>query len=205
MNIRERLEKEGIPFVNYLPKLENGNYRDRKIIASRVAILFIFKKLSSDKSGISIVKDYIERHNLDNYLTTEELSVLNTNTLTFQQEINFSWYQESLFMLIWCLEIINSVPPAYQEVNINKVVELIPPYVDPKRFNSNSNLRDWNSIKNELDYYYHLHWAIKHPESWKSNFSLRRKLNISIIVERRKALEWVYNNELEWDNISLDT
>ena len=92
----------------------------------------------------------------------------------------------------------------FSEANLDKVDKMLPPEVQYSKFISNVSLRDLSSIIEETEYYYGLHWAIRHPEARNTNKHVK-SLNLSIIRERRRALEWVIDNSLDWDDIQLDT
>lgn len=53
-----------------------------------------------------------------------------------------------------------------------------------------------------LYYFYRAHWVARNNSLNGINDD---KVNMSIIMERRRALEWVCDSSLEWDDISLDT
>lgn len=54
-----------------------------------------------------------------------------------------------------------------------------------------------------LDLYYNYHWACVdnriNPETKCG------ELNEEVVMERRKALEWLICKDKDWDSISLDT
>ena len=64
-------------------------------------------------------------------------------------------------------------------------------------------IRDIEEILDELDLEYRYHWAIV-------NKSIDESTNIGqldgeVVYERRKALEWLFSEENDWNKISLDT
>lgn len=65
-----------------------------------------------------------------------------------------------------------------------------------------ANLRPVEEIEQMLDILYCLHWAIR--EASLGGVKLRRTLESSVVIERRRALEWVTHEE-EWGEIELDT
>ncbi len=54
----------------------------------------------------------------------------------------------------------------------------------------------------KLDLFYRAHWFARNNELSGKESSL---VDLSIITERRKALEWVSDNHEQWDDISLST
>jgi hypothetical protein len=63
-------------------------------------------------------------------------------------------------------------------------------------------LRPREELFRMLDLYYRLHW-------WTRNAQLQGQqtgnVSLDIIMERRKALEWVLNAEDDWDNVEMST
>ncbi|MNF18151.1 hypothetical protein D3C80_2220700 [compost metagenome] len=52
-----------------------------------------------------------------------------------------------------------------------------------------------------LDYYYRLHWYCV-DERIKENEAL---VNEGLVYERRKALEWLMNKDVDWDHVEMGT
>ena len=63
-------------------------------------------------------------------------------------------------------------------------------------------LRPEAEIFSILEYFYRAHWVARNNSL---NCVKDDKVDLSIIMERRRALEWVCDSSLEWDDISLDT
>lgn len=108
--------------------------------------------------------------------------------------------------MVWCLGIIEEMSSPKFEANLSEIFDLLPPEVELEEFIAKANLIGDHLVLKELEYYYGLHWAVRHPESWRLLNKLKcKKYNISVIRERRKALEWVIDNTSDWDDITLDT
>ena len=63
-------------------------------------------------------------------------------------------------------------------------------------------LRSRDELFRMLDLHYRLHW-------WTRNAQLTGKdtgvVRLDIIMERRKALEWVMDPACDWDNVEMST
>ena len=63
-------------------------------------------------------------------------------------------------------------------------------------------LRSREELFRMLDLYFRLHW-------WTRNSQLTGKdtgaVRLDIIMERRKALEWVMDPACDWDNVDMST
>ncbi len=73
---------------------------------------------------------------------------------------------------------------------------------DGSKLSTKMRLRSREELFRELDLYYRLHW-------WTRNSRLTGKdtgaVRLDIIVERRKALEWVMDPACDWDRVDMST
>jgi hypothetical protein len=198
-----RLIKEGVPVNKGLPEIIIKKVRTSKDVGVRINILGVFLAISDDSKSIKFFKKLLKEQDMLDYLTATEKLILESEKLTEQQEIDLSWNQESMYALSWCLGIASKMSSPTVESDLHSIFKYLPPEVDLKSFLDKCNLIDNQNILEELEYYYGLHWAVRHPESW--SFLKVNKFKISIIRERRKAMEWVLDNSLIWDDIPLDT
>jgi hypothetical protein len=53
-----------------------------------------------------------------------------------------------------------------------------------------------------LGYFFRVHWVARNNNL---NMIIDDKAGLSIIMERRRVLEWGCDSSLEWDDIFLDT
>jgi hypothetical protein len=53
-----------------------------------------------------------------------------------------------------------------------------------------------------LDLYYRLHWWTRNSQLTGKDTSVVR---LDIIMERRKALEWIMDPTCDWDNVEMST
>ncbi len=201
-----RLIKEGVPLNRALPEIAIKKARISKDVGLRLNILGIFHAISDDSKSIKFFYKLIEEQGMHDYLTNTERLILQSEKLTKQQSIDLSWNQESMYALSWCLGIVSKMSTPTAESDLNSIFKYLPPELDLLIFLDKCNLIDNKAILKELDYYYNLHWAVRHPETWGIlKFNELKRYKISIIRERRKALEWVLNESLIWDDIALDT
>ncbi len=204
--IKESLKKLGVPFNSNLPKLDNNKFKSSKDVAIRVNIMNVFIAICDNPKSIPFFNNLIKEQGLYDFLSESEKVILERGKFLKQEEIDISWYQESLFVLCWCLDIIDKVESPLKEVKLEQIFSSIPPEVDLDKFIQTSKLIDGDRIKLELYFYYAIHWALKHPNEWSFFNKLKyAKFDISIIKERRKALEWVFDENIDWDEVTMDT
>ena len=201
-----RLKSLGIPVNRNLPNVDLKSVRSGIAVAQRVNILGVLLAVSNDEKSIPFFKDLLEKQDMMEFLSPFEKELLLKNKLTKQEEIEISWSQESLYGLAWCLGLFSDMNIPIKEAELSPIFKLLPPEVDLPKFLSNAQLVNNEKLLEEAEFYYALHWAKRHPESW-SLFNRHKfnKYRISIIRERRRALEWVIDMSIEWDEISLDT
>jgi hypothetical protein len=200
-----RLTREGIPFNQGLPETKIKKVRTSTEVGVRLNILCVFIAIADDSRSIKFFTKLLKEQGMYEFLTDTEELILQNEDLTEQEEIDFSWNQESVYALSWCLGIVPKMVEPLYESDLNTIYKFLPPEVDLSKFLHECTLINEQLILQELDYYYNLHWAIRHPESWGAGASKVQKYNISIIRERRKAMEWILDDSLAWDDIPLDT
>lgn len=73
---------------------------------------------------------------------------------------------------------------------------------DGTKLYGNMQLRTREDLFRMLDLYYRLHW-------WPRNSQLTGKdtgsVRLDVIMERRKALEWVMDPSCDWGNVEMST
>lgn len=195
----EALKKLELKVNKDLPLVEEDiKPQPINVIANRIDILHLFYTVGiegeeSKKFFFNILKE----KGLINFLSETEKAILEKQELSKQDIIDFTWGKEAIYALMWCTQLVKIMNGSLNEVDIANLYKLIPPEKNKEDFLKSLNLRDKNELLQMVDYYYNLHWSIKHTQPINQN-------KLSIVKERRKALEWcVYGGN--WDDVSLDT
>ncbi|MCY1536742.1 hypothetical protein D9M68_722120 [compost metagenome] len=89
----------------------------------------------------------------------------------------------------WCGDEMATLLPNLEEGETNQKIEAL------------SALRTETELYTMLDYYYRLHWYCV-DERIKENEALA---NEGLVYERRKALEWLMNKDVNWDHVEMGT
>jgi hypothetical protein len=193
--------------INYnLPLLETNKVRNINEVLNRINILHIFYAIYLEGSeSIIFFKNLINDNNWNKYLTKKEIFLLNKKKISSNDLIQISWFKESIYVLIWSIGLVKNedLYNNLDEIDLSNYYNLIPPENEYELFLNNSLLNEEDFYK-LLDYYYLLNWSIK---SEKAPFFFKSKYNnrLSLVMERRKALEWLCDSSLDFDNIILDT
>jgi Domain of unknown function (DUF4272) len=151
-----------------------------------------------------IIESWLEKHGLSQHLSSSEKRIVSASDheLTEADFNGLHWYLEGLWALMWASNMIDSLE-AEQHVGDNQA-SLMPNLEhdeDNKKIAAINNLRSEIEIYSMLDYYYRLHWyCVDERLNGKQT-----TLDEGIIVERRRALEWVFNRSADWDNVEMST
>lgn len=197
------ISKNGYKFNQWLPILETPAMRSIEEIRDRMAVMNALINIAFE-APTYLMKDWIENNNLATYLSEEEKQILETENedLTQIQVNSLLWYLEALWSFMWLTEMIDSLEP---EENVgDEMASLLP---NLEQGESNQKLESLEALRPELeiykmlDFYYRLHWYCVDE---RIN-GREAKLNEGIIYERRKALEWAFNRENDWDNVEMST
>jgi hypothetical protein len=198
------LKKWGIDVIEHLPWIEINELRSHKEVAERCVILSALFQLHLGAPK-DFIQNYLIKNKLINSLSPNEHKLLATNfdELKKQDQINLHWSIEAIWALTW-------VGKKHKNLSFNTSVEdslaeMLPNFEQsqsPEKFINSFKLLSHKDIFIQLDRFYRAHWFAKnHNLSGKES----PLVNLSIIMERRKSLEWVSDTSTNWDEISLDT
>jgi Domain of unknown function (DUF4272) len=102
--------------------------------------------------------------------------------------------------LMWVVEMIDTLDA---KVPVGDNMAQLLPNLEDEEDNSKvdevTGLRSELEIYTMLDYYYRLHWYV--TDSRVNGVKI--KLTDGVIYERRKALEWVFNSDCNWDSVEM--
>ena len=190
----------GIEVPDHLPLIEDIEHvrpRSAKDVASRLSAITYIIGLGFGADSEELL-DHLARYNLLSYVSNYEKRLLNSETIQEQDKINITWLSEGAQSLAWCIGLVDL--DHFRQCDEN-LAESIPFQVDPSDFISNSTLRPIGEIQRQVDLLYRMHWYVRNCRL----IGINSQLNESIISERRKAMDWVYGVEEDWDEIPMDT
>ena len=199
-----QLRSLGIEVIEHLPHLDNPKFREPKEVARRTMVLTALFQLHLEAPR-EIIEKWLQENELMNYLSKKELEYLEReySELPEQAQIDIYWFVEAIWTFAW-------VGGLHNNLTLNTGVEdslasLIPNIAknEPaERFVSEFKLRNQVEIFEMLDKFYRAHWFARNNNLTGKQSN---KVDIDIIMERRKALEYTVYKEFNWDEISLDT
>lgn len=150
-------------------------------------------------------KKWISTNGLTAHLSLAEQALLQkeNTTLSDQEVSNLHWSLEALWALMWAGGLtddltVDSHVPDYMA----SICPDLQQNEDGAKFTQKMRLRPTEELFQMLDLYYRAHW---YTEDGRINGYSPGNIRGDIVMERRKALEWLLNASTDWDHISLDT
>lgn len=209
----EKLNVWGIDHCEGLPIIADYKIcKSETQICKRFITSLFFSMLACDymqdrdyyeSDGKETIERAIEDFGLRKYMFTAEKKIL--DACDEDTAINVSWTIECSYMLAWVLGVIPTEEMEEPSVTLDShdLFKFIRPFEKFEDFKDSCNLRTPSEIMDMLDLYYNYHWACVdnriNPETKCG------ELNEEVVMERRKALEWLICKDKDWDSISLDT
>jgi hypothetical protein len=161
------------------------------------------------RAPVATVRAAIDEHDLESTLDARELELLRVlegedepEEQTLQQLlVDIAWREEALHALLWVLRLVDDLPPD-QMCPKQPAYEQLAPGLDPGRARAPADMRPLSEIAAMLDFYYCLHWHARkaqyHGVNWNS------KIAPGVVLERRRALEWLFQ-DVAWEDLDLGT
>ena len=198
------VKQNGGQVCDWLPYIEPTTLRDHDSVIARALILNAMINIYFG-APTAIIRGWIEKHGLADELSPVEADILSRNEseLTEQEKINLYWYIEALWAFLWATNIVEAMDFT---VSIPDTMASMCPSLQsdegPEKFTESMDLRDYEDIYKERDLYYRvMWWARRSTMTGKED----HKFNLSRTMERRRALEWIMDETLDWDDVPLNT
>jgi hypothetical protein len=178
-----------------------GKTRPLKELIGRASVMCGMLRLHFGVPSPAI-RDWIAGNGLSSYLSDREKEILSDEVLSEQESIDMYWYIESLWALMWAGGLVDILP--FNVCADDRMAGMCPDPLseDTSKFSKTMKIRDREEIRDMLDLYYCLHW---YTEDCRVNEECAEGFDADIIMERRKALEWVFDKKLDWDDVPMDT
>ena len=209
----EKISSMGIPICEGLTILEDemkDDFRSLEEICKRAIACLISIQLACDINNgakYNEAKDYclnlLNSYGVYDYLISKEKRLFDGN-YSNQDVLDVTWSYECYWSLVWALGLVDD-----DEYNPNTIcdceraIQLVSESKTLEDFINKCNLRDLDDILGMLDLYYRYHWACVEKRINPDTFIA--DLNPEVVYERRRGLEWLFSDEDDWFEISLDT
>jgi hypothetical protein len=196
-----RLKSLGISVPAHLPEIESDedlNPKSSDDVARKISALGYIIGMGYGADTKDLISK-IEQYSLSDFVSPYEWERLKVpSLLTEQDKINFKWLAECVYAFTWCLSLLKL--EALKQCP-NNLADIVPPRVSPDIFINGKSLRNWTELKQEADFYYRLHWFTRECRLTGK----KSPIGEEIIMERRRALDWVIGVSDAWDDMPSDT
>lgn len=197
------LEARGIPLHPHLPLRDERVTRAPRRVALQLVALYALAGLANGAEP-KMLAEWLLEEGVWEFIPEAERRLFSSQAALGQALNELSWKQESLFLLCWAGKIVPSLPFPDKECDLGPVFSSIPPEVRCLDFIQSFALRNQDDVIAQLDLYYCLHAALRHPELWRGTRP-GDTVAYPIVLERRRALEWLCCAETSWHDVALDT
>jgi hypothetical protein len=190
---------------DWLPWLDRTDPRESAEVADRALVLHAMLQIYFG-APTELIRAWIVGNRLEAALSRRDRSVLATRSdkLTDQEKTHLFWYIEALWAMTWAGQFIAEL--AIDEPVGDNLASLLPNLrvnEDASRFRNGFALRPFEEIYGMLDLYYRAHW---YARDGHLNAYPTEPFNLDVIMERRRALEWIADQNLpDWDDAPDDT
>jgi len=199
-NTEKFLSSQKVGINEHLPLIEGLSEvtpLDAKTVSKKLCSLTYIIGLGYGAKQTELI-DFLTKYNLFDAVSANEKKLLFSETLSEQGKINCTWLTESAQALAWCLRLVELDNFTHCD---DDLIEKIPMQEDPEEFINSSELRPIIEIQAMSDQLYRLHWFAVNCRKKSTDCFYSE----SIIRERRRAIDWVYGTDTNWDEVPTDT
>lgn len=194
----------GGQICDWLPVIERTTMRSREEIVGRALIMNAMLQIYFN-APVEIIDGWIFDNGLEDHVSPNEDFILSRQTeqLTETEKINLYWYIEGLWALMWLGNLIEALP--FDRSVEDYMASLAPDLQsneDGSKFQNKMRIRPFAEVYKMLDLYFRLSWYTRNGEL---NGYDTGAIKLPVIMERRRALEWALQPDVEWDKIELNT
>lgn len=207
----KKIKAKGIGVFEGLPMIPPANEVCRKSlddICKRAIAALLSTQIACDISeqrydGVKFFIDHMKKFGVFDTLNEKEKHLVNG---MFDQRdlVDVVWEYECFWALAWALGLVEDISDASQICDCEKAVHLVADCDSYETFRQNCKPRDIEEILDMLDLYYRYHWACVQNMHIDKNLPIG-DLNMEVVFERRRGLEWLISQENDWHEIALHT
>jgi hypothetical protein len=180
---------------------ETGKTRTQSEITDRLLCLYACVACSYGFPKERASK-WLDREGLIDSLADSERQFFKSE-IDSRQKATVQWQIEALWALAWCVKCHESLD--FGDSCADDFIQLLPDIAkddSTESFRTGRTRRAIEDIIAKADLSYCLHWAVRDAEI--KGQPIPGKVPGNVVIERRKALEWVVG-DVAWDDVSLDT
>ncbi len=198
------LRARGIPVAPGLPPSMGEAevpLRTARTVAERAVALFAVAACA-EGLGQKAAIQFLEARSLWAAATREEQTFLLDPAPPEQENLQFVWRYESLWVLLWSLGQIETLNFPDRICNIDRITQVVL-YAPIPQWLEVACLRPTAEILDQADLIYRCHRAITEARVEGNPVS---SLDAGVVYERRYAFNWLTHRlDQDWDDVSTDT
>ena len=213
------LQKCNIPYIDWLPLVETAEMivpRTAEEIAKRAIACLLAIQVAcdfandADSETIAGSREFFgcmaKTFGVENEFTEKE-KVFFIGTPTQQEAVNMGWKYEAYWTLVWALGLVDELAYPNGICDCELAVNLVSKCGSFDEFISKVNLRSVDTILDQVDLTYRLHWAC--VDARINGRENPGGLNGGVVFERHWGLNWLIGKGQEayddWDNVDTST
>lgn len=201
------VKSRGVPVIEHLPPLEDdADTRVRPVqeVHRRMRALCVYfmrGQCEMEKVAYADFRAMMDTLKAWGDLSPRETVVVNARVLTPQQVTDSSWSLEAMHALAWSMGLVEELAWPSDMCDMGQMLQI----VKSTRPGSALQMRSVGELLDQADLHYRLHWACRQREL--DGKEQPQGVETSVVVERRKALEWVIlmDGGKGWDGVELST
>lgn len=200
------LRELGVSVLDSLPMIESADEIKLKApqdVARRTLCLMLISGVASGADP-NDCRTYLERNNLEQFLSPGERSFLDSKNPSEQMLLNLSWRCEAAYLLLWALGKFEPLPIPSDQTDSDEIYPHLPPFDDEAEpWIQGARLIEKDSILDMSDLIYRMHWATRQADIEGKELD---QLDDSVVQEWHHAINWLtFYENLEWDEVTTDT
>lgn len=180
--------------------------RDKETICKRAVCCFFVIQIACDiandayDESIKVIKPIMEKFGVLDQLNSKEQRIVD-GTYSMQDAIDMDWAYEAYWSLCWSLGLVDDISDASGVCDCKMAIDFIRSVDSTEEFINKCSLRSKEEILDMLDLYYRYNWAIN--ESTANPGANIGNLNPSVVIERRRGLEWIVSDVDDWYDLDM--
>lgn len=199
---RAEIERLGGRTIDPLPIIDPTTARSGEALAARALVLNAIVGLAYDVPA-RLLREWIVADGLTQSLSAEEAKLLEGEPIEEQAKINLSWSLEAIYALLWAGGFTPSLPlDAGSEQEAFNALPRVLEDETGREFTRRVRLRPYAELYAMRDLYYRAHWFTR---DGRLNGYDTAPFDGDVIMERRKALEWLLDETVDWDDVEMNT
>lgn len=207
------LEKMDIDYCNGLPVVEDMAMTKSLSDICRRAVVSLYISVwadyyLNDKAELNdekgILMNRMKELDSSSALFPSEKALIE-GSISDKDALQLTWGVECCYMLMWVLGFVETseVIDACDECDPLIIIRILNSFDSLNDMIGKCKMREQSQILDMLDLYYNYHWVCV-DKSVRPEAKCGELIG-GVVMERRKALEWLFDKENDWSEISLDT